>query len=153
MCVCARACVYIRTRACISFRLSPEREEGGGGGGGSRSPSYDLPPATFVFASAQHTSQIGCRATLYPYAGVYSGGRTRRRRRHTRDERGRALDRGMDATGCREMRACIHTTLSLSLFPFSFPSSPFIAFPGHLCTLLAVDTSSLPPFLCYLDTP
>lgn len=60
MCVYARACVYMYIYIYVYIFPSFSRE-GGGGGGGSRSPSYDLPPATFVFASAQHTSQIGCR--------------------------------------------------------------------------------------------
>lgn len=46
---------------------------------GSRSPSYDLPRSTttFVFASAQHTSQIGSRATLYPTLVCTAGRSTR----------------------------------------------------------------------------
>lgn len=114
----------------------------------SRSPSYDLPrsAATFVFASAQHTSQIGSRATLYPTLVCTAA-------------TGRvvvALDRGMQRVA--ETRACYtpwHLSLSaprraaLLLLPGSFPLSLYrLSWSSVHASPYTVDTS-----LCYLDTP
>ena len=116
---------------------------------GSRSPSYDLPrsTATFVFASAQHTSQIGSRATLYPNTGVYS----RTKHRGEGERVACALDRGMQRVA--EMRT--YTELVALSLVRSAPLCPFVSLyrlswsSVHASRRTPVDTSSL----CYLDTP
>lgn len=72
MCVYARACVYMYIYTCISFRLSPEREGVVVVALARRLTTYPRPPSYSPLPSTRPRS--AAEATLYPYAGVYSGG-------------------------------------------------------------------------------
>ena len=127
MCACVRACVYIYvyvyvcTRAYISLSVFLQRGRGWWWWWLSLAVLRLTPGHLRIRLCPAHVPDRLPSNPLSVRWCVQRGGtrrRRRRRRRHTRDERGRgrALDRGMDATGCREMRVVYtHDSLSLAL--------------------------------------